>query len=199
MAFGISIDLTGDKQLRAALAALPQKTLDKVVPQALTAVSKPIIAAARRNLTSHGLKGSGFLKKSIGKVIRKGGKYRARGNVLLVIGARSPGQGATPGSGKWVFVDAKGKKHVPANYAHLIELGHRIAKGGKLTRKTRSGVRVGVGTSGGRVQAFPFLRPALDSNRSRAVRDFGDRAWKGIKREAAKLAAKTGVPLPGGP
>jgi HK97 gp10 family phage protein len=50
-------------------------------------------------------------------------------------------------------------------YAHLIEFGHRLVRGGSL--------RQGTGRVVGTVPAFPFLRPAVDEQRELILRRIG--------------------------
>ena len=60
-----------------------------------------------------------------------------------------------------------GRRIVPANYIHFVEFG---------TRKSR---------------AKPFLRPAVDNNRSDVFSEITHRARKGLAREIKKLRKAT--------
>ena len=59
------------------------------------------------------------------------------------------------------------------SHAHLIEYGHRIV--------THAGV-----DTGGRVVAYPFLRPAIDANRSKVRDEFRRKLAEGIAKELRK-------------
>jgi hypothetical protein len=105
------------------------------------------------------------MKKSLG--IRKLKTYKAQGRVVMYLGPRR-GFGITK---------KNGKKHDPFYIAHLVEFGHRIAvgssgrpeKGVKFRRtKYQQITNPGGPTAkvGGVVQGKPFLRPAVDANKS---------------------------------
>jgi hypothetical protein len=84
---------------------------------------------------------AGSLKASIGLVMR-----RYKNGVLAVIGpVRGRGHGGAE----------------PANYAHLVEYGHRVAhaKTGKLKRRASRDL------ADGDVQARPFMRPAFEATK----------------------------------
>ena len=86
----------------------------------------------------------------------------------------------------------------PANYAHLVEFGHHVAKGGALSkaqagrrvRKSRSG-RTGLGRSVVFVLARPFLRPAFSTSRGAVVSRMKAALSTFQAREAKRLARLT--------
>ena len=120
------ISLIGDRKLakkfeRLGSPAAQNRVIRRPLSNALTPISKEAKRLAPVGET-------GALKRSIGKKVKA-----YRGGVWGGVGPRTGGQ--------FTRIDAKGKSHVPANYAHLVEFG---------TIKTR---------------AQPFLRPALDKKR----------------------------------
>jgi hypothetical protein len=107
---------------------------------------QPTVAAARA-LAPVGE--TGGLRRSIGfavRVYRRGGR-----SVYGIVGPRR-------GFG------VNGTE--PANYAHLVEYGHAIAVGGRLTR----GRRIQLGVLAGTVAARPFLRPAWDATKGQVLK-----------------------------
>ena len=62
----------------------------------------------------------------------------------------------------------KGKRRNPANYAHLVERGH----------------------SGGKVPAYPFLRPAIDSTGSEVLTEMANGMTKAIDKAVRKFKTK---------
>ena len=148
------IDVSGVRPLMRVLEQLPAKLQARVVKPALRRAARPIIRAARSNLVANRSVETGGLRKSIGVKLKQ---YKARGVTVAIIGAR---RGVTKTGGE------------PANYAHLVELGHRNARNGQ------------------EIPAKPFLRPALESTKSASVNEFRARLGRQIEKEAAKLAAK---------
>lgn len=140
------LTLIGDRRLAKKFERLvSQAVRNRVVRRPLAAALTPISKAAKNNVPVH----RGFLKKSIGKKVKA-----YPGGVWGGVGPRTGGQ--------FVHVDENGKRHVPANYAHLIEFG---------TEK---------------MPAQPFLRPALDQNRQKALTILRTGIGKNIEKEAKK-------------
>jgi hypothetical protein len=80
-----------------------------------------------------------------------------------------------------------------SNIAHVVEYGHVLVTGGKVSRaKTSAGIAAAklsgdfTGTIVGHVPAHPFLRPAYDETKDQMVSNVGDRI-----REAVEAAAKS--------
>lgn len=91
----------------------------------------------------------------------------------------------------------KGRKRIPAKYAHLVERGHRIARGGKLERKvtSKSGkVYFYPADAGARhagdVTAYPFIEPAYEAEKETAERIFHDEFVRMIVNAADRAAKK---------
>lgn len=123
------ISLIGDRKLakkfeRLASKAAQNRVIRRPVSNALTPINKE----AKRLVPVGATKG---LRKSIGKKVKS-----YPGGIWGGVGPRTGSQ--------FTVVDASGKKHVPANYAHLVEFGTI------------------------RTAAQPFLRPALDKKRAQA-------------------------------
>jgi HK97 gp10 family phage protein len=82
-----------------------------------------------------------------------------------------------------VIVARIGPKRGTGKVAHLVEYGHRLVKGGKS--KVVGNRVIGPGREIGEVRAHPFLRPALDANRSKALAAFVEAMrdqWKAVLR-----------------
>jgi HK97 gp10 family phage protein len=133
-----SLQMKGTAELHAVLAALPKEVRQEVLASALGKGAGEVAKRARVLAA----KDSGALKRSITYVVRS---YRSGETAVAVIGPNKRFRG--PDGAR------------PANYAHLVEYGHRVAKGGALTRLDGRG-RKGKGVAGGFVPARPFMRPA---------------------------------------
>lgn len=154
------LTLTGFKQLDRALKVLPDKVQTRVLKKSVKATGKPVVKAARAKVPRR----HGFLRKAIGSILKT---FKDEGNTVLIIGARSPGKDVgKEGGGPFVYRDKDGVKHVPANYAHLVELGTKTAS------------------------AKSFLRIAFDAGKDAMLAIFRKTTIKGIEKEARKLAAK---------
>ncbi len=139
------LTLTGDRRLAKKFDNLAGAVQNRIVRRPLSAALTPINRAAKRKAP----KLRGFLKKSIGKKVK------------MYPGGVWGGVGPRTGS-EFTYIDENGKKHVPANYAHLPEFGTIHAA------------------------AQPYLRPALDEQRTTAFRIL----QMGIKDNMEKEAAK---------
>ena len=146
-----SIKIDGQKELENLLKELPKRVIKSKLRQAMNAAGNPILRAARSLVQ----RDTGLLKKSLKKKV----KTYSNGNVAVIIGAdRSVAQ-----------TDSKGRKHVPANYAHLVEGGH-------------GGLR--------QARAYPFMRPAYENNKAQAVQIASQKLKEGVESAAAKLGKK---------
>jgi HK97 gp10 family phage protein len=133
-----SISIEGGKELKDLLYGLSNKEIFSAAQKGLRAVGTKTARAARTHLRkNHGLD-TGQMKKSLG--IRALKTYKMDGRIVMFLGPRR-GFSIPKRGGK--------KNHDPFYIAHLVEFGHAIA-----------------GTSGGRVKPYPFLRPAVDQNKS---------------------------------
>jgi HK97 gp10 family phage protein len=138
----VAFNFKNDREIAAALEAIPAELRAKALPIALRAAGRLVTRRARRLAPVD----TGLLKKSLGLVLR-----RPKGQPPYVaLGARR---------GFKATVTREGKKQVadPANYAHLVELGHAVVppvEGTSLRKKTAEAI--------GFVPPQPFLRPALE-------------------------------------
>lgn len=176
MAFGIQFTNNTDKKLIKNLQTLGRRTAKKVLRQAVSAATRPIAKTAKK-LAPKGPESTGQLKKSIGMKI----KAYANGNVVGVVGPRE---------GFKISVTTKGGKSKnvdPDKYAHLVERGHRIVRGGKLSKL--KGGRGGILSKGkvvGYRTARPFLVPAIERNRRTSEGIMRKKLASGIEREFKK-------------
>jgi hypothetical protein len=174
----IYCQVTGMEELQRRLSLVDERVAKRVVPRALKKGAAPILAQAghfaRTPRTATGMRFGG-LAQSLGFVIRT---YQQK--TLCIMGPLRDR----------VFTRL-GKKEVPANIAHLVEFGHRIAVGGSLARSNRPEPRKRRkaaprrGASGGFVQGQPFMRPAWDAGKSAAQTAIESELRTGIE-EAAK-------------
>ena len=189
--------LTGGEAIIKSFELLPKKVAAKLVAPVLKAVAKPVVAAARKKLPSKGQNGNtGALRASLGTFMRRQKKSGVR---LLVAGARTDtGKKGARTRDRFSRQDSTGQWRIPANYAHLVEFGHRIVTGGSLKRRKILGgllTVAGKGKATGTVLPRPFLRPAIDQFGQIAV-DLGlNRMRVGIEKEATKLSKATGLPI----
>jgi HK97 gp10 family phage protein len=90
---------------------------------------------------------------------------------------------------------ARGRKggSADAYYWRWVELGHRIRRPGQAIRggrRTRALMRSRHDAAGGgRVQAYPFLKPAFNAAKQDALNKFNEMVQKRINQENAKRAA----------
>lgn len=116
-------------------------------------------------------------------VVRRGGRMR-RTSKRETAAAKASGQ----------QVDYRDASY----YAHLVELGHRIAQGGTLARlpnasgrrgstpRAKNALRSGMGRSGGFVVGKPFIRPAYQQQKQHVENLIREDLTRGIYDEARK-------------
>jgi HK97 gp10 family phage protein len=141
--------IDGVKELAAGLRSLPRQVQRSGLRKAVTPAATPIVKAAK----SSAPKQTGLLKKSLTKKIQT---YKRTDTVVAVIGARADAGG-----------EYKGRRRVPAKYAHLVEQGH----GGPHP-----------------ASAKPFLKPAFEANKGNALRIMAGKLAEFILTAAARLA-----------
>lgn len=158
-----TLKLRDGKELEKQLKRLVSRGVRKVNTKAVREAIKPAASAAKKNAPVGETKA---LKKGIG---RKTKGYK-NGNAIGIVGLRKD-------------------RNVP--HYHLVELGHRIAKGGSLRRER--GKRAGQpgnskreGTVGGFVKGRHFMRRALELNNAKAVGIYTKQLRTGIINEAKK-------------
>ena len=199
----------GSEDLLAALRGIRSvDAQERILLKAVRAACEPILIAAKRFAKRS--EQTGALRDSLTIKIaayRNGEKvtvvglvgpdrqYRSRGKVVRALGA--------------LIAAAGGDLRRPANYAHLVEYGFRIAMGGSLRGKynlTLVGtgrysakgkeikrwkrgalVQAATGREGGFVPGKPFLRPAVITTRGQQAAAFERGVADGLARELAKL------------
>ena len=175
---GFGISLIGDKELIRKLDRLAKRGYRNTVAKAMSKAATPVSRLAKRLAPVGEGPTRGLLKKSIGK---KSKWYR--GTRVVIIGPRKTFKRTiTTKSGKVRSVD-------PANYAHLVELGHSIVTGGKVDRINRGTGRPPSKKQGrvvGHVPAQPFLRPALLQNKQNIKGIMARELRAGLLLEAKK-------------
>ena len=105
----MSIELEGFDELQRKLDGLPAKVVKKVVRPAVTKAGRIV----RKQMKADAPVEFGVLKKAFGSKV----KTYSSGNIVAIVGARAEivGQVTLP--------SGHTQKRVPANYAHLVELG----------------------------------------------------------------------------
>ena len=161
----VTMTITGDTALIAALDKLKAATVRKIVRPAVRTAISPINKAAKRKAPKRapieGYSG-GQLRKSIG--IKE--KTYPNGVVWAAVGARKGFLLLVPRPGSKTHGIDQVMRIDPVKYQHLVEFGTR------------------------RSEARPFLRPAFDEHKGEAFNILRFRCWAGIADEARR-AAKT--------
>jgi len=161
---GIKIELTGLNELNATLAGISLNMRTAIIAKAVGEGAKPLV----RYVKMYAPVDSGALRDSIGsKVLRD----RKRGVAVALVGPRT----GKFKNGKPV---KKGESAVdsdqPSRYAHLVEFGHNMKKGGQT-------------------KARPFMRPAVMAAGPQVARSIMIGAQKGLNaavKKYAKIRAK---------
>lgn len=173
MPLAVAFTFKGDKEVAAALSAIPEEMRAKALPIALRAAGRLVVRRARRLVPVD----TGLLKKSLGLVLRR----PKRKPPYVALGARRGFKSTVTREGATVTAD-------PANYAHLVELGHSVVTAGK-----GKSIRKGTAVSVGFVPPKPFLRPALEGQapqiRSIFIRELAH-AQSVLAARAARKASK---------
>lgn len=186
---GITLD--NEKEFQAALLTLPVELRKRGLTDALRRAARLIVQQAQRLVPIQ----SGSLKKSLGLIIRR--PKKARGDPYAVLGARkgySREVTRTGFGGTFVYT----QKANPANYAHLVELGHHVVTGGTLDNRATGGrtrvagrsARTGQGSATQYILPRPFLRPAFQSSRGPVVSSLVESLRSFQTREAARIARR---------
>ena len=168
----------------SVLAQLPDKIERRVVSKATRFAANPMLSAARRNAKAAFTARSGLLRKSLTLKKARTPKHITKYYV---------------GPSRKLIGTHKGKKRWPLKYAHLVELGHRIAvgrrgglseKGAKLLHKrTRQQYGRRMAVHVGDVAPRPFLTPAFEAARGNVEPRFAEATAK----ELAKITAEAGA------
>ncbi len=174
MSGGISIDLSGEKELIRALEQLPRAVEKRVVGRAMAAGAGVLKRAIKEEIEASGAVDTGALAKSI--TVKK-----VPGKMMFVVGPRwktltfrKSKKGTWRGVGEKGRVKARAKgvklvKRNPGAYGHLVEFGRKTGKHG---------------TTRGR----GFMRRAFDAHANQAHNKIAEKMRTGIHEEARKLA-----------
>lgn len=156
------MQLHGAKELEAALRQLPKRIGKGAIRRALKKAAQPIADDAKSRVPVGRNRESGeHLQENIA-VSTKLSKRQRR---------RSRARGHDPNRVD-VYIGAE-----PSRHAHLVEFGTG-------PRRTKSGKSTGV------MPAQPFMRPAWDAGKHRALRQFERDLWKEIEKSARNLARR---------
>lgn len=172
----IDVDPKAQAIIEKGLATLPEKLFERAVRSAIVFAATPMLKEAKKRapVSKEGKKDHppGFLRDNI---VRKSVKYKTTKTVWVGIGP---------------------DRRVP--YGHLVEFGHRIAKGGTLAResgrtapKSKVTGKAGGGAFGGRVPPNPFLEVAFNNNARKAVERYREKIVKAINKQAKKAFGRT--------
>lgn len=167
---GVRLKLMGVPKMVRTLVEIDKKVCREALGDAINESTKPILKDAKEKVPVD----TKLLKKSLG---RKKRSFKSGSVQVGVVGVRKHFKGkkgqrvrtdkfrvriGTDKAGKPIYVD-------PTNYAHLVEFGtkpHSLGKGDKLKRKGRKHKEVQTGARHPGTKRQPFLRPALDKNKS---------------------------------
>lgn len=160
--------ITGDKELDKQLAGLAEKIQHKYLRKAARSAGTVVAKAARKNITRH--------QKRARRRDENGKLIGLAKSIYLVPSNRwkSAKKLATEG-----IIGSKVKFRRPmGNHAHLLEYGHRIVPRGKAGESAR-----GSAITRGRVQPYPFLRPARDATGPQVRAQFRTKLAEGLEKE----------------
>lgn len=196
----IGFTLSNFEEMRQLCRDLPPAVESRVMGDAVKVAAAPIVKAAKLKTPVR----TGALRRSITAVVKR---YPRAGKVMALIGPDT--RYYSKGKGLDKKADRRGADR-PANYAHLVEFGHHIAKGGALrdqheivstvitdskgrirrVRKKGTVVEKASGTATMFVLPQPFLRPAVMSAGAQAQAELARGVEVGMKREIKRLASK---------
>ena len=166
----VSVDVVGDKQLKAALEKLRDSVQRRVVIAGLKKSSKMMVQEIRSRIgrTSKKKRRTGALRNAIGSKLIK---YLGQGYALAIIGVRAGEKFSRPDPLR------PGKMRIPSMYGHLIEYG-------TTARRTNKG------WDRGTMPAQPFMRPAWDSKKNVLLSVMRREVRKAVAKEIRKARAR---------
>lgn len=189
--------------LRAALRGISNEAAAAVLEPAVRAACQPILIAARRFAKRS--EATGALRESL---VIKTVAYKNNGRAVGMVGPDRAYYLGGKKVGKLGALLGRKDRRRPANYAHLVEYGHLVAKGGSLRAKhvlTLEGtgrysakgkelkrwrrgriVQAATGKAIGFVPPKPFLRPAVITTRVAQTAAFEAAVRRGLDRLYAK-------------
>lgn len=185
----MSIKVTGLEQSIQKLEGMKRGLRNRHLRKAVRAAVAPQVKQVKASMTF--ADDTGVLRRSITSKI----KTYPSGYTMGVVGPRA----------QTLTAHSRSKNRQvsrnPAKYTHLVEFGHRIAKGGALRnqyatewtvvngkrRRRRNMNRItklGLGSSSGYVQGRPFLGPGFDRSSSAALDAFKSKLVDSLNAEA---------------
>lgn len=201
------VHVTGLQGITEMLQALPEEMRSNIIAAGVKRGALPMEIAAKRFAKRS--ERTGWLRKSITTIVRK---YPDSGTAVAIVGPVVEGwRRGVSGTGENYIKKTKASKGVtsPAvRYAHLVEFGHNVAKGGSLrpkytrvlttvvnpnngkkVRRWRRGVvsEEAKGSVAGWVPAKPFLRPAFMTTQGQVLSELYEGVKDGLEKTRSKL------------
>ncbi len=166
----VKFELVGARDLARNLRELPEHLQKGAIRRGLLKVGQPIADDAEQRLDAVRLKPRIAVASQLSKR-QRAGQRREKGVTTVYIGVR------------------------PSSLAHLIEFGttDRYTTGGGDGRGKRGRQARALGMGGayrGKMPANPFLRPAWDGGKDKALNDFGRILGAEIEATAKRLAKR---------
>ena len=171
MARGFGLTSEGQEQIYELLKSLPKTTQNKVIPPALKKAAKPIAKAANNNVPKD-------VSIKFGDV-----KYKSA-DIKIKTFSRGKGK-----RGKYALIGAEVNSSVFFNFPTFLEYG-TLAYRTKRLVKPRGGAAQAAADAGLGVKKHPFMRPALLSQKSNALKILRMEILNGIEKQADKILAK---------
>ena len=159
MAPSVNFAIQGQEELLRNVRKLEKKVQKRIIRKALGKVARAVVKDARALVPRE----TGLLRESLGSVIRFGKKT---GEAFAVIGPRVEFKGKKVEKIRAGLRGAKTKRK-PANYGHLVEFGAKPHKQ-RFIPVAGGVIRLGGDMHPG-ARPKPFLRPALEKNKTKAL------------------------------
>jgi HK97 gp10 family phage protein len=192
MAFKVStkIDAGEVADLVKTLMELDKKVARKALRKGLQEGAKLVLKDARSFVPTE----TKSLKKALGTKLKS---FKSGAVIVALVGPRKDAKGKPAKYRRRVLVKTKGggQREMwrnPVKYAHLVEFGtrpHALVKGARLIRKNGKGGTHQRGVLHPGAKPSPFLRPALDKNKSwakQAIINMLKIALDSVKKKARK-------------
>jgi len=170
MARGFGLTSEGQGQIYKLLKSLPKTTQNKVIPPALKKAAKPIAKAANNNVPKD-------VSIKFGDV-----KYKSADIKIKTFSRGKSG-------GKYALIGAEVNSSVFFNFPTFLEYG-TLAYRTKRLVKPRGGAAQAAADAGLGVKKHPFMRPALLSQKSNALKILRMEILNGIEKQADKILEK---------
>lgn len=187
----VSASLVGAEKAIANFGELKRAVQNRVLRKAVRAGSAPCVRAAKRGGTFNDV--TGVLRKSATVKIQT----FSSGITSAIIGPKNKVSSAVDLGSHNFKKKNRSVSRNPALYAHLVELGHRIAIGQSgrsqknfvLKRRGVDWVKAGksTGSSGGFVAPRPFMLNAFNASKSQQLSALTSKFEAEVIAEAAKL------------